>query len=267
MSTFKAISYVFCRFVLRRRFLTATSNDWTFRVRTEDVVGRHIYKYGRHDPAMTDFVKANFSPEDGDLLIDIGANIGWFTVLFSQLCAGKDAKVLSFEPDPENYALLAGNVAANQVGDKVIAKSLALADHEDGATLHLFGTSNRGRHSLLPIHEGETVDIATAQLDRVIASSDVLSGRRPLLIKIDIEGFELIALRGASETLARCHTVIMEYSPDFMRKGGLEPQALLDLMTDAGFDPFWLEAGEAKPVTLAELSAHDKQVDIIWRKR
>ena len=267
MSTIKAISYVFNRFVLRRRFLTATGDDWTFKVRTEDVVGRHIYKYGRHDPAMTDFVTANFSPADGDLLIDIGANIGWFTILFSRISAGTGAKVLSFEPDPENYALLTGNIIANNASDTVIAKSLALADHDDGATLHLFGTSNRGRHSLLPLHDGETVEIATAKLDRVIEASEELAARRPLVIKIDIEGFELIALRGATETLARCQTVIMEYSPAFMRKGGLEPHALLALMDEAGFDPFWLENGNAVPITLAALHDHDNQVDIIWQKR
>lgn len=267
MSTIKAIQYAFNRFVLRRDFLTAETNGLTFRVRTTDVVGRHIYKYGQHDPVMSDYLRRTLQPADGDLLIDIGANIGWYSVLFGHATREVDAKVLCFEPDPTNYALLANNIAVNRLAERIVAKSLALADNADGATLHLFGDSNLGRHSLLPIHGGDTVDIPTARLDDVIAATAELADRTPRLIKIDIEGFEYVALQGAARTLSRCPRVVMEYSPHFMRKGDLEPAALLDLMIDAGFEPGRLDDQQRVGITRDQLLNDDRQIDLIWHRR
>lgn len=266
MSTLRAISYAFKRFVLRRSQLTARHGEQTFRVNTEDVVGRHIYKYGQHDPLMSDYLRRTLQPRDGDLLIDIGANIGWFSVLFAEACHDVDAKVLAFEPDPNNYALLQHNVAANALADKVVTQPLALSDNQDGATLHLFSGNNRGRHSLLPIHDGETVEIPTARLDDVISHDAALGAGRPALLKIDIEGFELIALRGAPDTLARCPLVVLEYSPEFMRRGDLEPSELLQLMHDSGFSAHRLTSGALDPVSRDQLQNDDQQVDLIWTR-
>ncbi len=266
MSTLRAVNYAFQRFVLRRSQLTARHDGRVFRVNTEDVVGRHIFKYGQHDPAMSDYLRRTLHARDGDLMIDIGANIGWFSVLFGDACREVDANVLCFEPDPGNYALLKHNIAANGLADKVIAEPLALSDNQDGATLHLFSGNNRGRHSLLPIHDGETVEIATARLDDVIGHDDALRARRPALLKIDIEGFELIALRGASQTLTRCPRVVLEYSPAFMRRGDLEPSELLRLMHDAGFSAHRLSGNGLEAISGDQLANDDQQVDLIWTR-
>ncbi|MFK8051432.1 MAG: FkbM family methyltransferase [Woeseiaceae bacterium] len=263
----KSVSYVVQRFLLRRQLLTAkTSDGLRFRVSAPDVVGRHIFKYGQHDPAMSAYLRAHVKPNSHDLLIDIGANIGWFTVLLGRACQGTDARVLCFEPDPLNFDLLQQNLSANATDAITTPLALALSDNDEGAVLHQFSEKNRGRHSLLPIHDHDSVQIPTARLDAVIAADADLADRHPAVIKIDIEGYELIALGGAAETLAKCPLVILEFSPHFMRQGGLEPSALLSLMEGHGFVAHVLRDGKAVAVKTNDLLAEDQQVDIIWRR-
>ncbi|MEM6809789.1 MAG: FkbM family methyltransferase [Pseudomonadota bacterium] len=264
MSAPRSLSYVLNRFVLRREYLTARADGLEFRVKTEDVVGRHLYKYGRHEPEMTAWLMQAVAPQDGDLIIDIGANIGWYAMHFAQLCKGTDARVLAFEPDPRNFGLLTENIGRNDA-DAVQPFQLALSDNDEGAALHQFGSNNLGRHSLLPINEGGSVSVATARLDDLLAQPD-FANRRPRAVKMDIEGFELVALRGAPEMLARCPLVVFEYSPRYMRAGGIEPAALLHFMRGLGFAAQRLENGQAVAADIDTLATDDKHTDLIWTR-
>lgn len=264
MSTVRSLSYVLNRFLLRRAYLTAQADGFAFRVKTEDVVGRHLYKYGRHEPEMTAYLMRAIEPRDGDVIIDIGANIGWYALHFARLCEGTDAKVLAFEPDPRNYALLEENIARNGA-TAVQPLQLALSDNDAGAALHRFGDNNLGRHSMLPINEGGSVAVATARLDDILAQPE-LAGRTPRAMKMDIEGFELVALRGAPETLMACPLVVLEYSPRYMRAGGIEPAALLHYMRGLGFAPHRLEHGETVAADIDALAREDRHTDLIWTR-
>ncbi|MEL7025121.1 MAG: FkbM family methyltransferase [Pseudomonadota bacterium] len=264
MSTFNAIRYALNRFVLRREFLTARANGLVFKVKTEDVVGRHIYKYGQHEPALTQWLRDNVQPADGDLLIDIGANIGWYALLFETLARGTTAEVHAFEPAPDNIALLRHNLAHNHAR-QVTLHEIGLSDNADGAALHLFADSNRGRHSLLPINDHQSVDVPTARLDDLL--SGLGRGDHPIrALKIDIEGFELIALRGAPAALQRCELLVTEFSPHYMRQGGLEPAALLAYLSGLGFTPALLDGSGLSTTNNQDLLSADRQCDIIWRR-
>ncbi|MEL7311924.1 MAG: FkbM family methyltransferase [Pseudomonadota bacterium] len=264
MSTFNAIRYVLNRFVLRRSHLTAKADGLVFKVKTEDVVGRHIYKYGQHEPALTEWLRGNVNPIDGDLLIDIGANIGWYALLFELLARGTTAEVHAFEPAPDNVALLRHNLEINGA-QHVTLHEVGLSDNADGAALHLFSDTNRGRHSLLPINDHKSVDIRTARLDDLLQGLQ-LDDRPIRVLKIDIEGFELIALRGAPEALQRCQFLVTEFSPHYMRQGGLDPQALVAYLSGLGFEPSLLHESRLESTNSQALLAADRQCDIIWRR-
>ena len=264
MTALYEINYAFQRFILRRRYLQRRVNGLTYKVRTGDVVGRHIYKYGSHEPAMSEFFSTQLHPVDGDLVIDIGANIGWYSVMFSQLCADTDAQVVCFEPEPDNYALLTHNLQTNDARN-TRTFPIGLSDNDDGAALHLFGDQNRGRHSLLPINDDNQISVATARLDDILDTPEY-QNRTPRLIKIDIEGFELIALRGAPKTLERCPMLVTEFSPQYMRQGGLEPVDMLRYLSEFGFTPGILENNTRVPTDVDTLLARDRQCDIIWQR-
>jgi hypothetical protein len=149
--------------------------------------------------------------------------------------------------------------------DHVNTQQLAVADGEDILKLHLYGKSNLGRHSLLYIHEGETVDVETVILDKFWESQD-LGDRTPRFIKMDIEGFDLMALRGAGDVLSRCPMVMLEYSPGYMTAASITPGELIDLMLAHGFSANVLGDGALVPHDADALKASERHIDLFWMK-
>ncbi len=262
----QSIKYVINRFILRRDTLTATTPKYglTLRVKTEDVVGRHLYKYGAHEPETTDFLREHLQLENGDVVLDVGGNIGWYSLILDRVAGNKDVSIYAFEPDPTNFALLQENIKRNSA-DHVTAVQAAIADSAGRMTLHLFGKSNRGRHSLLAIHDGETLDIDTLTMDG-FWESNKLGDSTPRFIKMDIEGFELMALRGGTGVLKRCPLVMLEYSPSYMKTAKLRPADLIDFMTDLGFKPNVLSGGGLQEASVDELKSSDKHIDLFWNR-
>jgi FkbM family methyltransferase len=137
----------------------------------------------------------------GDVFIDIGANVGFFTILGASL-VGPSGSVYAFEPLAENAEAVRRNAALNGF-DHVVVREEAISDasgeariylteHEGGATLCSTG--------IVPTDvEGETV-VERRALDQLIAWGEL---RPPNVIKLDVEGAELEALRGMNETLIR----------------------------------------------------------------
>ena len=114
MINLRPANYLLQRWVLRRPFLDATIPEYGLRLRvhTNDVIGRHLYKYRRYEPEVTRLLLATVRLEPGDVVFDVGANIGWYSlVLDRQAPPGVD--ILAFEPDPDNHALLRENLARN----------------------------------------------------------------------------------------------------------------------------------------------------------
>jgi FkbM family methyltransferase len=141
----------------------------------------------------------------GEVLVDVGANVGMYTVLAARL---RGVRVFAFEPEAQNYALLNRNIGINGVGDLALAYCVALSDREGYDRLHL-SSENAGAscHSL-----GESVDhhnrprpetraqgCVCASLDRMVAAG-VLPV--PDYIKVDVDGIEPKVIAGAANTLA-----------------------------------------------------------------
>ena len=260
----QSLKYVINRFLLRRDTLTAPTPEYglRLRVKTEDVVGRHLYKYGVHEPDASNYLLANLALQPGDVVFDIGGNIGWFSLLLSKIANETPVDIFSFEPDPTNFGLLKENISLNNA-TSITPIQAAVAQESGTMTLHLFGKSNRGRHSLLAIHEGDTIDIRTTTLDEFWQERK-LGERVPRFIKMDIEGFELMALKGASAVLARCPMVMLEFSPTYMRAAALDPAELIDLMSGHGFRPNELRDGRLHPLEAGQLKTTEQHIDIFW---
>ena len=261
----RSLSYFVNRWILHRDFLLARSPDFDLKlkVKTEDVVGRHLYKYQVHEPALTAFLATELKFEPGDVVIDIGAKIGWYSLILERLVPdGVD--IFSFEPDPLNFQLLEHNLRLNAT-TKVTAIQKALANEDGEQTLYQHDNRNLGRHSLLPLQEGRSVEVATTSLDR-FWEMHALASRTPRFIKIDIEGYELLALRGANSVLERCPALLCEFSPAYMRQGGIDPGDLVDLLTGHGFQPHEMHANGMEPVDADALRDLDRMTDLFWKK-
>ncbi len=232
------------------RFLASPADD----------IGRHIVRDGVHEPENSAWILEHVRLDDGDVALDIGANIGWYSCLLDRLGSGA-FDVYCFEPEPLNFALLSRNIALNQAGH-VHQQQLALGDSAGNIDLYLYKDSNRGRHSVLPVHDGTKIPVPVTRLDSWWQSQN-LAARRLRFIKMDIEGYELPALRGAGELLQRCDTLMLEYSPTYMRKANLDPVALLQLLAQAGFRVCTLLNGSLVQADVAALGASSQQQDLI----
>ncbi len=265
-SMLRSLEYFLRRWVLRSQFLLARvpALGLRFRVKAEDVVGRHLFKYQVHEPELSTFIAENLRCKSGDILLDIGANVGWYTLLFSKI-APKDVQILAFEPDPLNYDLLTKNLAINRA-ERVDASRIALADSEGTQKLHRYSNRNLGRHSLLPINNGPTINVKTKTLDGLLEERN-LGERVPCLIKIDVEGYELRVLRGAEKTLKRCRMLVCEHSPETMRQSGEDPRELLDLLDRHGFLPHRVGPSGLTDLHLADLAADNDLTEIVWIRR
>lgn len=262
---FNSVIYLFNRWVLRKNYLTAYSPkfDLHFKFKTEDVIGRLIYKRGTYEESLTNFLLNYVKFYDKDIIIDIGANIGWYATLLSKF-SPNSVKVYAFEPDPLNYSLLKDNIKLNEV--KVIAYQQAVSDKNGSQILYQYPSKNQGRHSLLPINSNHQVQVTTVCLDDFF-NSNKLNFSDLKFIKIDIEGYEYFALKGAEQCLKHVPYILSEYSPSLMRKGNLSPGKLLDLLCGFSFIPFLVEYDKLIETSQEELLAMDYNVNVFWKKK
>lgn len=125
-----------------------------------------------------------------DTFLDIGANVGSYTVLASKVCG---ARTIAFEPDPQTVNFLTRNIEVNCIGDRVAVIQAALGA-ESGAI-----NFTRGRDTVNRVARSNEADTQTVPMVRL---DDALEGREPALIKMDVEGYEAEVLKGAAKTLA-----------------------------------------------------------------
>ena len=171
----------------------------------------------------------------GDVLYDVGANIGWYTVLGARR-VGPTGRVIAFEPGVENAAHVVGNAAINRLSNVTVIAA-AVSDQDGWATFLEKGSlqsrldkadddAQAKRHAARKHRFHRTVSVPVLTLDRWIAETGQAP---PSVIKIDIEGGEIGALRGMEATLAAAGpTLIIELHAT--------RDAVLDLLDGFGYE-------------------------------
>jgi FkbM family methyltransferase len=258
----KGLAYLSLRYLLKRKFLLARSNflKASFKCSTSDVLGRHLYKYGIHEPDNSVYLKENIYLNSGDIAIDIGANLGWYSVLLSKVSHAK-AKIYSFEPDPFNYNLLDFNLQGNDCAN-VNPVNMGVSNEPGNLDLYLYPSKNRGRHSLIPNDDHQKVSVDVVCLNKYFNDTNL---EQLKFIKIDIEGFEYFAIKGATDLLEIVPTIMMEYSPQ-LYKLSFNAKKLVDCMVGYSYIPKILVDGELTVIKTDDLLNLDYQMDIFWIK-
>lgn len=198
------------------------------RAYKRDAVGRGLYRRKMHEPILTNLLLTRFANPAERNFIDVGANIGYFTCLMSQL-AGPAGKVLAVEPEPQNLVLLRENIAINKLTN-VEVHPCALGASEGTALLGLYKPSNRGRHSIVDAAAKPQIRVPVRTLDDLARDSGT-GGKSWSLVKIDVEGYEAFVLDGAKETLPRIETLVMEFSPALLKSAGRDPASTLHTLS------------------------------------
>jgi FkbM family methyltransferase len=169
----------------------------------------HRNAHEDYEPAVFHYLKTKVRP--GATVLDVGAHVGLFTVLLARW-AGPKGQVFAFEPTPLTRTALIDHLTLNDVAGQVTVCPFAVSDKEGSSAVYT--VSNSPENTLSPIHgrlpNAEAVEIEVTTLDAFCGSRRI----RPDLIKIDIEGFELHALRGAKQILVHHRpTVVVEMHP------------------------------------------------------
>ncbi len=206
--------------------------------------------------------------EPGMTVLDVGANVGYYTALASQ-AVGPGGLVLALEPDPENYDCLRRTVEANQARN---VRCFQVAAAESDGRQDLFRSStNRADNRLYETGEGwSSVRVETVVLDHLLESQSVATID---IFKVDVQGAESRVIRGLENTLRRSESLVMmmEFWPEGLRKAGADPLELVARLKDIGFRLYELNAagklvGLGNPADLIQRLPGRKYTNVVGIK-
>jgi len=195
------------------------------RLRMHGATGN--WYFGLHEYRDMAFVLHFLRP--GDLFVDIGANVGSYSVLAGG-AVGTD--VLAIEPIPSTFEALLANVTLNGLSSRCRCVNVGLSDSV--GVLQFTSDCGTVNHVVVDGYQGvASLSVNVEPLDDLIGNSPV-----PTLVKLDVEGFELSVIRGASATFSRkdLMAVIMETNGSGSRYG-VKDAAVFDAMASFGFFP------------------------------
>lgn len=172
-----------------------------FKIKTDPLDSLALRTMGEYEPEVRAEMRRII--REGDLVVDVGAHIGYHTVLMASL----GAKVIAIEPVWENLKLLGHNLSLNGFysdGD-TIELWLVAASNDTGQSIIWIDPKNSGSHSM-EIAAGRTpIEIGTLRLD------DALSPGPIRLIKMDVEGHEFAVIQGLGDRLQDVDYIIYEW--------------------------------------------------------
>lgn len=171
----------------------------------------------------------------GTHVIDVGANIGFFSVALARRA---EVSLLAFEPDRQNFQSLGWVAAESRLGSRIHPYMLALSDTTGTGSLYLSDLAPTD-HKLINSRSSKAVEIAMTRLDDFFARHADLAKTPVSLIKIDVQGAELLVLRGMLQTLGSNHypPILVEYSPDDLEHAGVTPKEFFVAFEALGYHP------------------------------
>lgn len=213
--------------------ILTTADGSRFHIDLSDTTYRELYFVGDYEPAITDAVRRLLRP--GDHVTDVGANFGWFTMLFARL-VGPSGSVHSFEPVPTIYSKLRKNVQLNKISCPIHSHRVALGDSTGTVRMHTF----------LGLPDGHSSISSLGRTDYEECEADVLTLDRywsevgcpdMSLIKCDAEGSEMAIVRGADALLnsRRPPIWLLEANSETSAAMGYRPTDLIHLLNSYGY--------------------------------
>lgn len=223
---------------LRRR--TVRSRGLRFTLQCDNWITRYRCRsYNCKEPETLDWI--DHDVHDGDVLFDVGANIGVYTVYAA--LRHPNLRVIAFEPEYANLHLLRDNVIHNHLSDRVMIYGLALSNHSGLSMLHIQD------HTPGAALSTESVQSITATLsgNPVIAREGIYAlrmdefcqqaGVTPNAVKLDVDGTEAAVLAGGADVMKKVRTVLLEMPDNLLSRQNC--QSMLEM---AGLRRTWQDA-------------------------
>lgn len=196
--------------------LPAFSGD--FFIDTRSDLFRRILMYGEYEETISGNAR-RFLDESRDC-IDVGANVGFYSVMLAKVCSG--ARVLAIEPMPDVLENLERNLEMNGVQDRVLVHAGAVGEAKGLSSINY--VTGKAEYSTLAslVHPSVSNDAMSllTEIVRVDPLDDLVEvhGLNPGFLKIDVEGFEKSVLLGAAGILRRFNPILLIEADDPMLK-------------------------------------------------
>ena len=204
----------------------------SLNVSTRDIgIGLPLLVKGAYEPLLTELFLASL--HEGDVVWDVGANVGYYAVLAARK-VGPTGKVVAFEPDRENALLLKENARMNGCAN-IALEEKAVSDR-DGAIGFTSERYSKGESAVtLDMGNPHALTVPSTMLDTFMAND---GQRCPTLVKMDIEGAEVLALQGARRIFSSCKSIrlFIEYNPSSIERLGYQAEMLLTLLRELGLE-------------------------------
>ena len=209
---------------------------------------RAIFVTGRYEPNEFSWLDRLLQP--GMVFVDVGANMGLYS-LFAARKVTVSGQVLAVEPSRREYEILEENVKSNALKNVRLVKAAA-SDRQGTADLLVAPLRNSGHNTLGSFGYGTPVErteqVPTERLDDIVQTAGLA---RVDVIKMDVEGAEMLALRGATETLRRFHPVLLlEVSDRTLQHQGSSSREVLDFLAREAYRFFGFNPSSGQPQPL-----------------
>jgi FkbM family methyltransferase len=168
-------------------------------------------------------VKQHLVLKENEIFVDVGANVGTYALIVANKYKDRKAKVIAIEPHPENYRALCKNIQINNLENIIKPVNKAVSDHKgkvlmyersfdgshrvDSEMYSIYDKKYLGKYSI-PHPNGKSLQVECDTLDNILVNQSVD------IMKIDIEGAEVLALKGATNTLKQLRKVVVEIHGD-----------------------------------------------------
>ena len=195
-------------------------------------LAREVFFLGTYEPQETLLLPALLRP--GDTCVDVGAHWGYFSLLAAARVGGS-GRVLAIEADPRVFAMLQKTLDLNP---SLTVEAIKVAAAAEAGTLVLNGFDERGDNwgvsSVATVQGGASFEVPSESLDSLLEGRGV---REVGLLKMDIEGAEVLALRGADRLLRehRIRSLLLELHPPQIAALGASPAELVASLRGHGY--------------------------------
>lgn len=251
--------------LLLPRLLHATGLTWPVTAKTffgrrmhvhlPDLVGIKLYQYGFFEEGLTRVIIEKLRP--GDIFVDIGAHVGYYTILAS-LLVGAEGRVVSFEPTPRTRKELSANTA--DLGNVQVVP-MAAWDATERLTLQDFGWRQSSFNSVAAARvtgstRFESIEVEAVAVDDWLEAHGIV----PAFIKIDAESAEQRVLRGLRRTIEQHHPILSLEVGDYDLPSVPSSAELIGSIVEQGYDAIEYRDGTFIKHRLANSYGYDNLI-------
>jgi len=224
------------------RVISQVSGRFLMELDLSEYLQGQLYYYGYYDKPLTQLMQDTLRP--GSVMVDVGANLGTFSLLAASLGATCHA----FEASPDICSALRRNIALNKFTG-IEVHQLALSDHSGEATFYIFQETGQrnacGQSSFVRRGAGREIRVPVETLDSALSGLSRID-----FIKIDVEGADFLVLRGARAILEKFHPVlVVEALEELAVKLGGSVAQILEILWEHGYQVYNLTGSGMARVT------------------